>query len=98
MTRWCCVFTCLTTTAVHVEVVPSQEADASLAAITRFITRRGKPNIILSDNGTIFVGVAREMREWIEAWNQSEQSLAQKQIKWKFNHQGRSISEVFVNE
>ena len=81
--RWCCLFTCLTTRAVHIEVVPSLEADACLAAITRFIVRRGKPNIILSDNGTNFVGAAREMREWIETWNQSdiEQSLALKQIK-----------------
>ena len=85
--RWCCLFTCFTTRAAHVEFVPSLEADACLAAITRFIARRRKPNTILSDSGTNFVGAAREMREWIEAWNQSdiEQSLAQRQIKWKFN-------------
>ena len=36
------------------------------------------------------MGAAREMREWIEAWNQSDmdQSLAQKQIKWKFDPSG----------
>ena len=90
MKQWCCLFTCLTARAVQIEVVPSLEADACLAAITRFIARRGKPNVIFSDNGTTFVGEAREMREWIEAWNQSkiEQSLAQKQIKWKFNQPG----------
>ena len=62
------------------------ESDACLAAITRFIARRGKPNIFLSDSGTNFVGSARDLREWIEAWNQSdiEQSLAQRRIKWKF--------------
>ena len=37
MKRWCCPFTCLTTRAVHVEDVPSLEADACFAAITRFI-------------------------------------------------------------
>ena len=90
MKRWCCLFTCLTTRAVHVEVVPSLEADACLAAKTRFIARRGKPNVIPGDNGTNFVGRAREMREWIEAWNQSDikQTLAQKQIKWTFNPPG----------
>ena len=43
--------------------------------------------MILSDNGTNFVGAAREMREWIKSWNHSdnEQSLAQKRLKLKFN-------------
>ena len=68
----------------------SLDADACLAASMRFIARRGKPNIILSDNGTNFVGAARKLRKWIEVWNQSdiEQSLAQKQIKCKFNTPG----------
>ena len=61
MKCWCCLFRCLTTKAVHVEVVPSLDADSCLAAITRFIARRGKPIIILSDNGANFVGAAREM-------------------------------------
>ena len=90
MKRWCCLFTFLTTRAVHIEVVPRMEADACLAAITKFIARRGKPNIIVSDNGTNFVGAAVEMREGIKAGNQSdiEHSLAQKKIKWKFNPPG----------
>ena len=39
MKRCCCLFTCLTTRAVLVEVVPSLETDACLAAITRFIAQ-----------------------------------------------------------
>ena len=90
MKRWCCLFTCLTTRAVHIEVVPSLEAETCLTAITRFIARRGKPATILSNNGTNFVGAAKEMRDCINAWNQSdiETSLAQKDIKWKFNPPG----------
>ena len=57
MQRWCSLFTCLTTRAVHIEVVPSLEAETYLTA-----TRRGKPATILSDNGTNFVGAAKEMR------------------------------------
>ena len=81
MKRWCCLFTCLTTRAVHIEVVLSLEAETCLIAITA---------TILSDNGTNFVGAAKEMRDCINAWNQSdiENSLAQKDIKWKFNPPG----------
>ena len=90
MKRWCCLFTCLTTRAVHIEVVLSLEAETCLTAITRFIAGRGKPATILSDNGTNFVGAAKEMKDCINAWNQSdiETSLAQKDIKWKFNPPG----------
>ena len=63
MKRWCFSFRCLATQAVHAQVVPSLEDDASLDAITRFIARRGEPDTFLSDNGTKFVGAAREMRE-----------------------------------
>ena len=80
----------MTTRAVHIEVVPSLETETCLTAITRFIARRGRPATILSDNGTNFVGAAKEMRYCINAWNQSdlETSLAQKDIKWKFNPPG----------
>ena len=90
MKRWCCLFTCLTTRVVHIEVVPSLEAETCLTAITRFIARRGKPATILSNNGTNFVGAAKEMRDCINAWNLSEieMSLPQKDIKWKFNPPG----------
>ena len=93
MKSWCCFFTCLTTRAVHIEVVPSMEAETCLTAITLFIARRGKPATILSDYGTNFVGAAKEMRDCINAWNQSdiETSLVQKDIKWKFNPPGAPL-------
>ena len=48
---WCCLFTCLVTKAVHLEVVNGLDTDACLMAITRFMARRGKPHTIISDNG-----------------------------------------------
>ena len=39
--RWCCLFTCLTMKAVHVEVAPQLDTDSCLNAIMRFIARRG---------------------------------------------------------
>ena len=39
--KWCCFFTCLTTRAVHIEVTQSLDSESCLAAVTRFIARRG---------------------------------------------------------
>ncbi|XP_053683588.1 uncharacterized protein LOC128733807 [Sabethes cyaneus] len=65
--RWICLFTCLTTRAVHVEVAYSLSTPSSVKCITRFVSRRGSPAEIYSDNGTNFVGAARLLREQVEA-------------------------------
>ena len=70
MKRWCCLFTFLTTRAVYIEVVRSIDTDSCLVALKRFIARRGQPTTILSDNGTNFVGSTRELKEYINSWNQ----------------------------
>ena len=67
MKRWCCLFTCLTTRAIHIEVVRSLDTNSCLVAINRFIARRGKPATIISDNGRNFVGSARELKEYINS-------------------------------
>lgn len=85
--RYGCIFTCLTSRAVHIEVTHSLEADSFLNALMRFVNRRGKPIEIRSNNGTNFKGGERELRESISEWNQQkiESFLKQRQIIWKFN-------------
>ena len=63
--RWCCPFTCLTVRAVHIEIVQKLDTDSCLNAITRFIARRDKPVKMISDNGTNFVGVEKELGEYV---------------------------------
>ena len=72
MKRWCCLFTFLTTRAIHIEVVRSLDTDSCLVAINRFIARRGKPATIISDNGTNFVGSARELKDYFISWNKDQ--------------------------
>ena len=67
--RWCCLFTCLTMRAVHIEVVPTLDTDSCLNVIKRFFARIGKPSTIISDNGTNIVGAEREFAEYVAAWN-----------------------------
>ncbi|KAL1255444.1 hypothetical protein QQF64_013505 [Cirrhinus molitorella] len=54
--RWGILFKCLTTRAVHIEVLTSLDTDSFLMSLKRFISRRGKPAELLSDQGTNFKG------------------------------------------
>ena len=57
------VFICFASKAVHLEAVSSLTSDAMVAAIRRFIARRGIPSQIVSDNATNFVGARRDLNE-----------------------------------
>ena len=63
--------------------------------VDRFVSRRGTPAMIWSDNGTNFIGAEKELHECMEKWNTLNiaAELARKGIKWRFNppsapHQG----------
>lgn len=58
-----CIFVCLTTRAIHLEVASDLSTETFWAAFRRFIARRGKPTNVYSDNGTNFVGAKRELDE-----------------------------------
>ncbi|XP_054752108.2 uncharacterized protein LOC129257739 [Lytechinus pictus] len=85
--RYGCIFTCLTIRAVHIEIARSLDTDAFINALRRFISRRGTPEKIFSDNGTNFRGAEKELRENLEKVNQREVEniLHQKGIEWSFN-------------
>ena len=90
--RYGCLFTCMTTRAVHIEIAYSLDTDSFLEALQRFVSRRGKPEKILSDNGTNFRGGEKELRQEIEKWNKTKINnvLLQQEIQWSFNPPGAS--------
>ena len=49
-------FTCLNSSAVHLEVAFSLNSDSCIHAILRFIARHGAVKIIKSENSTNLVG------------------------------------------
>ena len=57
------VFVCLATKAVHLELASDLTTEGFLAALRRFLSRRGKPKNIYSDNATNFVGANNELKE-----------------------------------
>lgn len=85
--RYGCVFTCMSTRAVHLEVCHSLDTDSFINALQRFTARRGKAKEIWTDNGSNFVGAKAELRKALAECNKTriEDHLRQQEIKWIFN-------------
>ena len=85
-----CLYVSLPVKAVHLEPVSDLTTDAFIASLRRFIARRGKPSLILSDHGTIFTGASRELKEIHEFFNKQKTQgdisnfCAAQSIDWRF--------------
>lgn len=80
---WIVIFTCAVYRATHLELVTSLSTDNFLLALRRFISRRGRPSTIYSDNGTNLVGTANELKS--VDWEQIEEFATLKKISWRLN-------------
>lgn len=58
-----CLFVCMTTRAIHIELASDLSTASFMAAFKRFISRRGPVSRIYSDNGTNYVGAKRMLSE-----------------------------------
>lgn len=74
-----CLFVCMATKALHLELVSDLSSETFLGALRRFISRRGRCNHIYSDCGTNFVGASRELINMLKS------AAEQEQISWHFN-------------
>ena len=85
--RYGCLFVCMSSRAVHLEVAASLETDDFILALRRFLNIRGNVKQLRSDNGTNFIGAERELREAIQRWNrgQIEKELIQRECQWVFH-------------
>ena len=61
--RWLCLFTCMTTSSVHLKLAGDLTTDSFIMALRRFCGRRGNRKTMRLDNGTNFVGCL-EVTEW----------------------------------
>ena len=67
------LFTCASTRALHLELIPDLHANSFIRAFTRFIGRRGLPSRIISDNGNTFLD--KNVRTFVNSLG----------IVWSFN-------------
>jgi hypothetical protein len=100
--RYLCLFTCLNTRAVHLEMAYSLDTSGFLQAFSRMVARRGKPEDMVSDNGTNFVSANRELNEMVLSldFEKIAEDAANRGIRWRFNpplgpHHG-GIFEVMI--
>ena len=59
--RWAFLFSCLTTRAVHIEIVPPMYIGSCVMGIERLFAYRSTPSVVWSDKGTNFYGAQQEL-------------------------------------
>uniref|UniRef100_A0A8D9DY12 Integrase catalytic domain-containing protein n=1 Tax=Cacopsylla melanoneura TaxID=428564 RepID=A0A8D9DY12_9HEMI len=86
-----CLFICLATKALHLEVVSDMSTAAFLNAFKRFLCRRGPVKTMLTDNGTNFLGAKNHLNEVYELLQSDgckqafASELMENRIEWRFN-------------
>ncbi|GBN08643.1 hypothetical protein AVEN_20921-1 [Araneus ventricosus] len=105
---------CLSTKALYLELVSDLSSEALIAALKRFLARRGKSRKILSDNATNFVGTKNEINRLFKLMEQQDalvqNFLSEEEITWshippRVPHHGglwevsvKSFNESALNE
>ncbi|KAJ8051026.1 hypothetical protein HOLleu_04443 [Holothuria leucospilota] len=85
--RYLCLFTCLASRAVHLELAWGLDTDSFLNAFNRMVNRRGLPVEMISDNGTNFVRANKELKELINQMDKDKivRSSSTRGVTWHFN-------------
>ena len=87
--RWICLFTCLVTRAIHLEVAYSLNVDDFLICFSKFTSLRQRPRVIYSDNGTNLRAGEQELREAVDEWFKKQEDIqiyaALNDIEWHFS-------------
>lgn len=67
-----CLFVCMATKALHLELASDLTSDAFLACLRRFVLRRGRCAHLYSDQGTNFMGSHNEIKNILGELSTSE--------------------------
>lgn len=78
------LFTCASNRAVHLELVPNLEAKTFMLCLRRFVSRRGLPRLIVSDNAKTFKSAKKTLQRLFDI-PEVKNFLVNKGIEWRFN-------------
>ena len=80
------IFTCMTTRAIHIEVVLSNTTEDFIMAFKRMVSTRGNPRKVFSDNALYFKRANQEILETVLKNNKDIEKLEdQYKFKWYFS-------------
>ena len=84
---WELVFTCLTSRAVHIEVLESMDTSSFICALRRFFALRGPASLLRCDRGTNFIGGKSELEDALKEMDQCKVEIYVKDqgCEWIFN-------------
>ncbi|XP_031639736.1 uncharacterized protein LOC116351735, partial [Contarinia nasturtii] len=83
------VFVCMSTRAMHLELVTDMSANGFIAAFRRMVARRGMVANMYSDNGTNFVRANKDLHEFFSLHcEEFLNELASKGTSWHFSPAG----------
>ncbi|XP_036007852.1 uncharacterized protein LOC118567265 [Fundulus heteroclitus] len=85
--RWAVLFTCMSTRAVHIEVIEALSSSSFINALRRFFAIRGPAKQLRSDCGTNFIGASKELRLDPPKPNEAtvDDYLRKQRCSWVFN-------------
>lgn len=78
------LLTCAVSRAVHIELTTSLNRVEFLLAMQRFVSRRGAPTLLVSDNAKTFVSASMHL-ETLRSDTACVDYLVQNRIQWVFN-------------
>lgn len=80
------IYNCLSTRAVHVDLAADYSTNKFLMVLRRFVSIRGYPSKLYSDNGPQLVAANEELTNIVKGWNQEElqQFGVMEGFKWEF--------------
>ena len=77
------LMTCASTRAIHLEITRGLSVSAFLLAFRRFVSRRGLPATLISDNAKTFMSASNDLKKIVHS-EEVLRYLATNRVTWKF--------------